>query len=55
MLLICSYKPLLLDVVASASGTGPWTALLIRAVFTLCLAATSLQLYAGLAKSIGIY
>ncbi|KAG8333775.1 hypothetical protein J6590_103591 [Homalodisca vitripennis] len=37
------------------TATGPWVALLLRSVFTLCLGATTLQIYAGLAQTIGIY
>lgn len=55
MLFLCSYKPFLMDLLVQSTTTGPWVALLLRSVFTLCLGATTLQIYAGLAQSIGIY
>ncbi|GLH01090.1 Uncharacterized protein GBIM_07310 [Gryllus bimaculatus] len=55
MLLLCAYKPLLLDVLGHVTHTGSWIALLLRAVFTLCLGVTTLQIYAGLAQTMGIY
>ncbi|XP_046663768.1 transmembrane protein 147 [Homalodisca vitripennis] len=55
LLLLCSYKPLLMDLLVQVTATGPWVALLLRSVFTLCLGATTLQIYAGLAQTIGIY
>nr|CAD7407626.1 unnamed protein product [Timema cristinae] len=55
MLLVCSYKPVLMELLIYTTTTGPWLALLVRAVFTLCLGVTTLQIYAGLAHTIGIY
>nr|CAD7260879.1 unnamed protein product [Timema shepardi] len=55
MLLVCSYKPVLMELLIYTTTTGPWLALLVRAVFTLCLGVTTLQIYAGLAHAIGIY
>lgn len=55
MLALCSYKPLIMEALVQAISSGPWVALLLRSVFTLCLGATTLQIYAGLAQSIGIY
>lgn len=44
-----------MEALVQATSSGPWVALLLRSVFTLCLGATTLQIYAGLAQSIGIY
>ncbi|XP_067009720.1 BOS complex subunit TMEM147 [Anabrus simplex] len=55
MLLFCSYKPFIMEMLVHVTKTGPWIVLLIRAVLTLCLGITTLQIYAGLAQSIGIY
>lgn len=52
---ICIYKPLILEFLITAAGVGPWVSLLVRAIFTLGLGATTLQIYAGLAQSIGIF
>lgn len=55
MLLLCVYKPLFMDILVQAVAAGPWVSLIIRSIFTLCLGATTLQIYAGLAQVIGIY
>lgn len=55
MLLLCSYKPLFMDLLVQAVTAGPWVSLIIRTIFTFCLGATTLQIYAGLAQTIGIY
>jgi hypothetical protein len=54
MLLLCSYKLLLMEIFVHATISGPWVELLVQAVFTLCLGVTTLQIYAGFAQSIGI-
>ncbi|KAF4521564.1 hypothetical protein B566_EDAN001284 [Ephemera danica] len=55
LLLLGTYKPLLLDAMLLSLGYGPWASLAVRAVATLCLGLTTLHIYAGLAKAIGIY
>ncbi|XP_046389054.1 transmembrane protein 147 [Ischnura elegans] len=55
MLAISNYKPLLMEALALSMGVGPWVSLLIRAVITLCLGTATLQIYAGLAQTIGLY
>ncbi|XP_022200050.1 transmembrane protein 147 [Nilaparvata lugens] len=54
MLLLSSYKPFLMDILVQLMATGPWVSLFMRFIITLCLGATTLQVYAGLAISIGI-
>lgn len=55
MLLLCSYKLLLMEIFVHATVSGPWIELLVQAIFTLCLGVTTLQIYAGFAQSVGIY
>jgi hypothetical protein len=55
MLLLSSYKLLLMEIFVQAIISSPWVALLVRALFTLCLGVTTLQIYAGFAQSLGIY
>jgi hypothetical protein len=55
MLILCTYKMLLMEIFVQATISGSWVALLVRAIFTLCLGVTTLQIYAGFAESIGIY
>lgn len=55
LLTVCVYKPLILEFLVSASGVGPWVSLLVKAIFTVGLGVTTLQIYAGLAQSIGIF
>ncbi|RZF48789.1 hypothetical protein LSTR_LSTR017275, partial [Laodelphax striatellus] len=54
MLLLSSYKPFLMDILVQLMATGPWVSLFMRFIITLCLGATTLQVYAGLAYTIGI-
>jgi len=54
MLILCTYKMLLMEIFVQATISGSWVALLVRAIFTLCLGVTTLQIYAGFAQSIGI-
>lgn len=46
---------MILEFLISAAGVGPWVSLLVKAIFTLGLGATTLQIYAGLAQTIGIF
>lgn len=49
LLLLCAYQLPLCDVISATASVGPWMALLVRAVSTICLAAAALWFYAGLA------
>jgi hypothetical protein len=55
LLLLCTYKLLLMEIFVHATVSGPWVALLVRAIYTLCLGVTTLQIYASFAPSIGVY
>jgi len=55
MLVLTPYKGLLLEVFLVLLGSGPWTGLMLKAVVTLFLAATTLHIYAGLAQKLGIF
>lgn len=55
LVILCSYKPMLMELLIQVLGSGPWMALLLKAFVTLGLGAMTLQIYAGLAQSIGIY
>ncbi|XP_020297039.1 transmembrane protein 147 [Pseudomyrmex gracilis] len=55
MLILTVYKSLVLDFLTSILLTGPWWMLVIKAITTLFMGATTLQIYAGLAHSIGIF
>ncbi len=45
LILVCSYKTLLLDTATHVFGLGVWTALAYKALTTLALGALTLQLY----------
>lgn len=55
MLIVTVYRPLMLDFLTSLLLAGPWSALIIKAITTLIMGATTLHIYAGLAHSIGIF
>lgn len=55
LLILCSYKPMIMDLLAQFMGFGPWMGLLLKAFVTIGLGITSLQIYAGLAEAIGVY
>lgn len=55
LLLLSSYKPMLLDLLLQVTSCGPWMALLLKALVTAGLSLTALQIYAGLAQAIGLY
>lgn len=55
LLILCSYKPMIMDVLVQFMGCSPWMALLFKAFVTIGLGLTSLQIYAGLAQAIGVY
>jgi uncharacterized protein (DUF983 family) len=55
MLILCTYKTLLMEIFVHATVSSSWVVLLVRAIFTLCLGVTTLQIYASFAQSIGIY
>lgn len=52
---LCVYKPFVLDFFIIMLDIGPWTTLILKAAFTLIISVASLQIYAGLAHSIGIF
>lgn len=55
MLVLTVYRPLMLDFFSSFLLTGPWSTLIIKAITTFFIGATTLHIYAGLAHSIGIF
>lgn len=55
MLILTVYRPLVLDFLTSFLLAGPWWTLIIKAITTLFISATTLHIYAGLAYSIGIF
>jgi hypothetical protein len=55
MLVLTVYRPLVLDFLTSFLLAGPWWTLIIKAITTLFISATTLHIYAGLAYSIGIF
>lgn len=54
LLLVSSYKIFLLDLLFKVFSTGPWFALLIKALVTFVIGGFTLTIYAGLAQTIGI-
>lgn len=55
LLAFSSYKPLILDLVLKVFLTGPWLALLLKAITTVVVGCFTLTIYAGLAQAIGIF
>lgn len=55
LLLMCSYKTVVMDLLIQTINCGLWSALLWKLFVTLGLGLTTLQIYAGLAQAIGVY
>ncbi|KAF7991499.1 hypothetical protein HCN44_008811 [Aphidius gifuensis] len=55
MLILTVYRPLTVDILSSMLLISPWTSLLIKAIVTLGTGGITLNLYSGLANSIGIF
>lgn len=55
LLVLCSYKSMIMEMVIHLLSSGPWMALMLKSFVTVALGAMTLQIYAGLAQSIGIY
>lgn len=55
LLLLSSYKPLLLDSLIHLLKLSTWLSLAVKGIFTLLYAMFTLTMYAGLAQVIGIY
>ncbi|XP_022907188.1 BOS complex subunit TMEM147 [Onthophagus taurus] len=55
LLIVSSYKNLLLDMLFEVLITGPWIALFIKAFVTSVLSGITLVIYTGLAQHIGIF
>lgn len=55
MLVLTSYKSLLLDLVLNAIGAGAWLGLLVKTFVTIIYGCSTLMIYAGLAQVIGIF
>lgn len=55
LLLVSSFKPLILDIVVKCLQSGPWVALLLKALTTFVVGGFTLTIYANLAQSIGIF
>lgn len=55
MLVLTPYKGLLLEIVISLIGVGPWTAIFVKALVTLFFATFTLHIYSGLAQKLGIF
>lgn len=55
LLLFSSYKILLLDVLFNVFSTGPWFALIVKALVTIVIGGFTLTIYADLAQTIGIF
>ncbi|XP_053978912.1 BOS complex subunit TMEM147 [Hylaeus anthracinus] len=55
MLVLTVYRPLILDFFTMLFLTGPCATLIVKAITTFIMGATTLHIYAGLAHSIGIF
>ncbi|XP_017878003.1 transmembrane protein 147 [Ceratina calcarata] len=55
MLILTIYRPLILDFLIVFFLTGPWSTLIVKAVTTFVMGVATLYMYAGLARSIGIF
>lgn len=55
LLLLTSYKSLLLDLLISGIGANAWVGLLMKATVTIVYGLFTLVIYAGLAQVIGIF
>jgi len=55
LLLLCSYRPLVLEIVAYMFGLSSWSLLLFKAAFTCGIGAIALQIYVGLVKTLKTY
>ncbi|XP_071959629.1 BOS complex subunit TMEM147-like [Antedon mediterranea] len=51
LLCIVCYKPVIVEVLVFATGLGPWTLLLVKALFTICMGLVTIKFYIGLTQS----
>jgi len=55
LLILCSYRPLVLEVVSYMFGVRSWSLLLFKALYTCGIGSLALQIYIGLVKTLKTY
>eukprot|EP00111_Clytia_hemisphaerica_P008132 TCONS_00023714-protein len=55
LLMFCSYRPLVLEIVSFAFGLSSWNLLFFKAIYTSVIGAITLHIYIGLVKTLKTY
>merc|ERR1719318_1603181 len=55
LLVLCSYRPLVLEIVSYMFGIKSWSLLIFKALYTCGIGSLALQIYIGLVKTLKTY